>query len=1005
MLCSGLHGSLRMRCAKARRSRCFPLVAAIVLSLLNPGATVGASGSGIWMLDRWSIDQGLPNHALTDLLQTADGYLWIATWAGISRFDGVRFTPLPASLPNNHARVLLAGDEGSVWIGTGGGGLLRWHDDRLETLVSPDDLSGLEVSALARDGEGRIWITTESAVSVLDDNGLTRLDDSHGLTDGRRSTLAEGRDGQVWIAVPETLCRAVERQVDCAPYAATGRPLALLEDRVGRVWMGTSDGLFSQPSVQSSARCAARPCVVAGEVSALLEARDGALWAGLATGEVVRIQGAEVQRWGVAEGLPRGAVVALHEDLEDGIWVGSVNGGLARLKRSRVTTYSVAQGLPTPVVGSLVEDSRGTISAGANCGPVSELRGQRFFPRFGAPLDEACAMVLWAARDGSLWIGTQDRGLFHWTGGRLEHFGRDEGLSDTYVRGLFEDRDGVLWIGTDTGGLHTYADGRLSRAYTRDDGVATYILASFAQDREGRIWIGSNGNGLSVYEDGRFRILGPDESPPTRDIAGLLVDSRGDLWIGSAADGLFRRRHGRYDTFGPAQGLGDSLIAVMLEDTDGHMWVGTARGIMRLDRDRLEAVADGRARSLDPIVLDRADGMRSTEGSGGGFHPSGLRDRAGRLWFSTLDGIVQIDPAAFTRNQVVPQALVETATFGGQAVRPRPGQVVTVPPGTTAIELAYTAFSLTAPLKSRFRYRLRGFDEAWQDVGNRRTAYFSRLPPGEYLFEVEASNNDGVWSAAPARVRIAVQPYLWERREAQATALGALLLCTGWVVTKVSQQRARRRLADLERAHALERERTRIARDLHDELGARLSHIALVAEGAGRAETSVLAVAARDAVEVLDELVWTVNARHDTVAAFATYASRFAGEHVAAAGLRYRTTLVGDLERYDLSSDVRRHLYLAVKEAVSNAVRHAHATEVQLHVMVEDHTLRIDVSDNGRGLPPDGGDPTGNGLTSLRERTAAVGGTLRFLPGDGGGTRVLLTVPVSSTMRRVGGTS
>lgn len=207
----------------------------------------------------------------------------------------------------------------------------------------------------------------------------------------------------------------------------------------------------------------------------------------------------------------------------------------------------------------------------------------------------------------------------------MERFGPAEGLSDTTVRGLFEDRDGVIWIGTETGGLHRYVDGRLSRAYGADDGVATYLLASFAQDHQGRVWIGSNGNGLSVYEDGRFRTLPADQHPPTRDIAGLLVDRRGDLWIGSAADGLFRFRNGRFEPFGLAQGLGDRLVAVMVEDLDDNLWVATARGIARLDRQRIEAVADGREARLDPIVLDRTDGMRNVEGSGGGFHPSGLR--------------------------------------------------------------------------------------------------------------------------------------------------------------------------------------------------------------------------------------------------------------------------------------------------------------------------------------------------------------------------------------------
>ena len=203
-----------------------------------------------------------------------------------------------------------------------------------------------------------------------------------------------------------------------------------------------------------------------------------------------------------------------------------------------------ADGLPAEVVGSIVQDTTGTIWAATSCGPVSELRNGRFHPRFVEHTKDGCASVLWAARDGSLWIGTSNRGLFRWHDGRMDHFGSKDGLSDTDIRGLFEDRDGVIWIGTAVGGLHYYANGRLSRSFGPADGVATGILASFAQDREGRVWIGSNANGLSVYEDGRFRRLSERESPPSRSISSLLIDSRGDLWVGTASHGLFRRRDG-----------------------------------------------------------------------------------------------------------------------------------------------------------------------------------------------------------------------------------------------------------------------------------------------------------------------------------------------------------------------------------------------------------------------------------------------------------------------------
>jgi signal transduction histidine kinase len=307
------------------------------------------------------------------------------------------------------------------------------------------------------------------------------------------------------------------------------------------------------------------------------------------------------------------------------------------------------------------------------------------------------------------------------------------------------------------------------------------------------------------------------------------VDSRGDLWVGSAADGLFRHRNGRYEPFGEAQGLGDRLVAVIVEDDGANLWVGTARGISRLERAKIEAVAEGRAASLEPIFLDRADGLLNAEGSGGGFDPSGLCDRDGRVWLSTIDGIAVIDARTFPINQVPPGVAIEDVTLAGRPAAPRADGVIDVPAGTPALDITYTTFSMLAPGKTRFRFRLEGHETAWHDVGARRTAYYTRLPPGRYTFQVFAANNDGIWSQTPAQVRLDVLPFIWERTSVRAASLAALLAATGLLVFVSVQRRSRRKVADLERERALERERTRIARDLHDDLGSRLTHIAIVA--------------------------------------------------------------------------------------------------------------------------------------------------------------------------------
>lgn len=971
-----------------------PLLA-VICALALPAAAIA---QGDRLIDRWSVEEGLPNNALADVLQTRDGYLWIATWAGTVRFDGVRFTPLVADLPNDHARVLYQDRDGGVWIGVAGTGLARWRDGHVQSYTPAQGLSGSDVRAIVQDRDGRIWAGTENGLNVLNAQGIHTLRVADGLPHNTVNRLAASHDGGVWVGTTAGLCKVSAEARRCiADHSVSGATDVVLEDREGRVWIGTAGGL----SVKTpTASCPTR-CLTGIPITSLLQTRDGDIWAGLGTAGVARLHDGGIERFTTGHGLPAGTVIALHEDIEGSLWVAVYNGGLARIKPKRVRTYSTADGLPAEVVGSIVQDQRGDIWAGTQCGPVSLLKGARFEPQFTQEMRGACAWVLWPARDGALWIGTRGRGVYRWHHQRLDHFGTSEGLSDLHVAGLFEDRDGTIWIGTEFGGVHTYRDGQLSRGFGVADGVATGYLASFAQDRDGRVWIGSNANGLSVFEHGTFRTLDSAESPPTRNIAGLLVDSRGDLWIGSAANGLFRRRNGTYEQFGPDQGLGDRLVAVVVEDRDANLWVGTARGISRLARERIEAVATGRAATLDPIILDRADGMLNTEGSGGGLDPSGLRTADGRLWFSTIDGIAVIDPATFSTNTIVPAVLVEGALLDERPFDRRLDGVLEIPAGTSSIELGYTAFSFMAPGKVRFRYRLAGFDAAWHEVGARRAAFYSRLPPGGYTFEVMAANNDGVWSTTPGRLRVEVLPFFWERRPVQAAALLVLLVVTGVTVNAVAQARGRRRLADIERERALERERTRIARDLHDDLGSRMAHIALMADRG--AEPARVSGAVRSAVESLDELVWTVNARHDTIEGFAAYAARFAEEHVGAAGLRLRLHIPPDLPPLEFLSETRRHLYLAYKEAVNNAVKHAQATEIQVAMAAPRGTmLQLEVLDNGRGFCGSG-DPTGNGLTNMKERLASVGGTAEWQARPEGGVRVVFRVPIgsASTLRAI----
>lgn len=968
--------------------------AMILASSPAPLAAPPLPASG-YVVDRWQVDDGLPQNSVISMIQTRDGYLWLGTWAGVVRFDGVRFTPVAEDVPNTHILALVEHPDGSVWIGTGGGGVARWDRHTTQFFTMAEGLPHNDVRSLAVDDDGRVWVGTLGGVAVVDGGIVvspSMAPDAPPI--GPVYAMAPWSGGRIVFSSGNRVCDTRDLTIVCRTAAdaavfpllpiGDGDVLVGLPDRVA-TWTGTATAEWSS--------CGGRCHTSAASV--LYRTRDGSVWVGLGTtaGGVVRVEGTTRTTFDSALGLPDSRVVQIHEDPEGSVWLGTEGGGLVRLRKTRVTMLGLEQGLSSRIIASIVQDAAGTIWAGGRCAPLSALAPDgRFQPRLVEVANGRCVVSVLAASDGRLWFSVPGAGVYAWREGQLQHFGERDGLSSLAVVSIFEDRDGAIWMGTDTALTHRLRDDRLE-TFGPQDGLPPGRVVSFAQDAAGRLWLGSNANGLFLFEDGRFRNVGADEGLPTTLISSLFIDSRGALWIGTANRGLFRRRGDGYDHFGVRHGLPDPVIALMLEDLDANLWVATSHGISRLARNRVEGVARGDLATLEPLVLGKADGLWSIEGSGGGFDPSGLRDRQGRLWFSTLDGIAVIDPAAMPRNPIPPPVVVEHVTLDDVEVRQAVSGAVHVPAGTLGVEIAYTAFSLVAPQRVRFRYRLTGFDAHWHETIGRRSVIYTNLPPDTYTFEVLAANNDGVWSETPATLQLTVAPLWWQRVSVQASALALLLVVTGLVVRSASLRRTRARVAELEREQALAGERSRIARDLHDDIGTRLTYLALLAdrsrETAARAE---LSSAARETARTMDELVWSVSATNDTLEGLISYVIRFAERHARAAGLRCRIDAPVVIPASPLTADARRHVFLAVKEAVNNAVKYANASVLRIGMTVGDGNLEVTVADDGRGF--DASQAGGHGLANMRDRLAAVGGSAVIETAPGRGTTVRLRLPL-----------
>ena len=924
----------------------FPrLIAALVLA---GGALTGVRGeemSGRFLVRSWQSEDGLPSNVVRSVTQAADGYLWVATAEGVVRFDGVRFTGFAtereAVLARGTARALFAEKSGDVWVATTRGGLLRWHGGRL--------------------------------VQVWADLHVTPAPNVAQVVPADGDAVLIVRGAEVWRAAGEAAPAPVERtaeiesllqaDTEAAPVRARQGVRAQLRDRHGRVWMaGPAGRLTVTDSAGASAPLALPTVELGNRINELYEDREGSIWVATADGGLVQIRERRAEVLTVADGLADRAVFAVLQDRAGAWWVGSKRGGLDRLGGGAVTHFGVGDGSSNRPISALCED-----------------------------------------RTGRIWTATRDGSVFRQEGGAFVPAFDPVSLTSK-VQAIVEDVRGRLWFGGLTG-LAMLAEGKMTRLGA-EQGFTGSSVSVLAADAAGTLWVGTHDGRIFRGDEKGFAPLGTGEALGRAAVLGLLVEPDGAVWAATLGGGLFEWRAGRFTRFAAEEGLPEARLTSVLDDGAGHLWLGSLGGIFRVAKMELREIAGHRRTAATWLPLDRSDGLLTRECTGG-FQPAAWRAQDGELRFPTVNGLVRIRPAEITTNAVPPPVIIEECRANDRGLSLGGGSVETGP-GRSRLEFRYTGLSLAAPERVRFRTLLEGLEAAWREVGAQRVTAYEAVPPGRYRFRVQAANNDGLWSEMGAALWVTVRPHIWETLwfRVLATVLAAAAAAgTGW---GIARGRMRRRLARIELRSARETERARIARDLHDDLGASLTEISMLAALAAEEHAPVAALheplqqiagKAQSLVGALDEIVWAVNPRHDTLASLADYLAAFAAEFLTSTGLALRLDVARDLPPLALNAERRHGLFLAVREALHNAVKHSGAREVWLRLRLDAGALLITIEDRGRGFDP-ATTAGGDGLRNLRERLAALGGACRIDSIDGAGTRVHLRLPLAGASPR-----
>lgn len=989
------------------RRLCGPLKGRAVLLLVGVCLLIPRSADGLdsqrpltQALTRiWQVQQGLPRAAIFAIRQTADGYIWLGTQAGLHRFDGVRFTAvtddrLPA-LNEQWIQDVQEDRDHNLWLATDNAGLIRLREGVRTTFDKKSGLPSDHVQCLLVDHDGVLWLGTDAGLVKKEDDKFKIFRIADGLASDDIRALTQGPDGSIWIGSEGRTVSVWKGQGfalhTLSSIPATESVQALLGAKDGSMWIGTSDGLVHWQNGQER-RFGRRDGLADNGVNCLMQGSEGSIWVGTRDG-LSRLQGKEIESFRTRDGLSQSTVYTIWEDHEGSVWVGTKH-GLNQLIDRRTIPYTVSEGLPSNDAGPVLQDHQGQVWVGTLQAGLARFDGRHF--RVVANLDTGLpsntVLSLAEGRDHSLWVGT-DRGLSLLRDGRIvETFATAQGLPSDVVRCVCCDKSGRIWAGT-TAGIAEYRDGKFV-LFPDDSGLSRQSVQAVAAYGDQSLVVATESTGLYRITDRRITPLGND-AHISRGVDAFYQDEEGFLWTGVRGSGLGLIQKDKLNAFTTKDGLYDDDIYGISSDNEGHLWMACSRGIFSVERKGLLKFASGEAKKIICNPFSPTDALRTIECQQG-VHPAVWKLKDGLLWFSTIRGIIVLDPAKMSRHLPPPPVLVEEVFINGK--NDRPSQLSVLPPGRTNMEFHYTALSLVSPTRITFRYMLEGFDKEWIDAGSRREAFYTNLPPGSYRFRVAAANPDGDWNEATQRVTFTLQPHFYQTRWF-IPSLIVLSALAGWIVFRLRVQQIKLQL------HATLKERSRIARELHDTLIQGFSGVTMQMQGlAARLKLS-------PERETLDEIIHDAGdclreARH-SVAGLRNPASGESGLAASIAQAARQLTETGDLSLHlrlsrspvGLPPDAEYNILRIVQEAISNAVRHSAGRKIEVSLNSSPNQLQVSVRDDGIGFDVQQLEPSlpGHyGLIGMRERAVSIRAMLKIESEPGHGTDVCLYLPLGN---------
>lgn len=960
-----------------------------------------------YMSKMWRMEDGLPDNRVQALAQTPDGYLWVGTHGGLVKFDGARFVPFDLTtvfgVKALSITCLCAASDGTLWIGSEADGVAALSGGRAVRYMARTGLAGDSARMIFEARDRSIWIGTGAGLSHYQAGKIVNYTETAGLRSRHVRSGLEDSFGAIWIATDNGLNRINDHGV--VSYCTTnGLPDNVLtgmwQDVPGRLWIGSEHGLIFYRGGQFHAYDQGSG-LSDRMVGVVHSDSQGNIWAGNNDGLNVFKEGRFTEELD-QEGHSFGKINALFNDREGNLWAGSQD-GLVRLTPKRLLVYGRQRELTHGNITCVTEDTLGSLWVGTWGGGLNQLKDETvtaYNPASEFPLDLISALA--CSRDGSLWAGGPNgAGWVRLQQGEVVGRSGSNDFSNASIKVLCEDKTGNLWIGLNRGVMCWNGETYLTNDATVR--LTEKSVQAICETADGAVWFGAE-NGLTKWKAGQAVEFSQKDGLSDNHVTALYEDDDRALWVGTQNGGLNCLRKGHWTHYSSADGLFSDEILEIVEDDFGWLWMSCSKGVFRARKADLFDFDQHKADAVASIAYGHDDGMASVLCGAG--KPGGWKTRDGEIWFPTGDGLVAFDPRSMKVNRTPPPVYIEELLADKHPIicpREADAPAVRVPPGRGDLEFNYTAPSFRKPERISFRYKLEGIDREWVDAGSRRVAYYNNLAPGKYRFRVMACNSDGVWNTDGAAVSILLAPHLWQTWWFRLLAVSAVTGIVAGTARQVTRNRMQRKMELLEQRHAIEKERLRIAQDIHDDLGGSLTQIALLGElaigsltnpGQAARHLAKITDSARLNVRALDEIVWAVHPGNDTLNSLVLYLWQFAEEFFGPTNVRCRVEAPASIPNQPLSADLRHGIFLIVKEAFNNTIKHAAASEVRLRFSLVNSNFCITIEDNGRGFDAPAVNGSGNGLVNMERRMAEFGGAVSVSTAPGKGTRLELVLPL-----------